>query len=41
MRERTELLDGRIEIEKPESGGTRIRLQVPRKALGEKQEANA
>jgi signal transduction histidine kinase len=41
MRERTELLDGRIEIERPESGGTRIRLQVPRKALGEKQEAYA
>ncbi len=41
MRERTELLDGRIEMEKPEGGGTRIRLQVPRKALGEKQETNA
>jgi len=36
MRERTELLDGSIEIGKPESGGTRIRLRVPRKALGEK-----
>jgi len=41
IRERTELLDGSIEFERPESGGTRIRLRVPRKTLGEKQETNA
>jgi signal transduction histidine kinase len=34
MRERAELLGGRLEWLKPESGGTLVRLRVPREKLG-------
>ncbi|MFP3853862.1 MAG: GAF domain-containing sensor histidine kinase, partial [Anaerolineales bacterium] len=35
MRERTELLDGSLEIESEQGGGTTIRVQVPQESVGE------
>jgi signal transduction histidine kinase len=37
MRERAELLDGKIEFERPAQGGTLVRLRVPRRMLIEDQ----
>ena len=37
MRERAELLNGKLEFEKPAQGGTLIKLRVPRRMLVEDQ----